>query len=88
MQYALDSYIKVYELEGVSGSDARLMYLIGELNRRVGHYNEAVQWFSRVINDKKIMDAAMIRASREQWALLREDMLTGGHELPEEMQSK
>lgn len=87
LQYALESYIKVYELEGISGSDARLMYLIGELNRRVGRYNEAVQWFSRVINDKKIMDAAMIRASREQWALLREDMLSGGHELPDEMKS-
>ncbi|MNP73509.1 hypothetical protein D3C76_1702310 [compost metagenome] len=63
------------------------MYLIGELHRRVGDYNNAVKWFSRVINDKKIMDAAMIRASREQWAVLREDMLNGGHELPEEMHS-
>ncbi|GJM81038.1 hypothetical protein HMSSN139_35340 [Paenibacillus sp. HMSSN-139] len=61
------------------------MYLIGELYRRVGKYNDAVKWFGRVINDKRIVDAAMIRASREQWALLREEMLSGGHELPEEM---
>lgn len=87
LQYSLEAYIRVYENEGVGGSDARLMYLIGELNRRVGAYHEAVKWFSRVINDKKIMDAAMIRASREQWTLLREEMLSGGHELPEEMQS-
>ncbi|MGG6310216.1 DUF2225 domain-containing protein [Paenibacillus macerans] len=85
LEYSLESYIRVYENEGVGGSDARLMYLIGELHRRVGNFNEAVKWFSRVINDKRIMDAAMIRASREQWALLREEMLNGGHELPEEM---
>lgn len=74
LRYALDEYIKVFEREGVAGSDARLMYLIGELNRRVGQFNEAVKWFSRVVNDQKIMDAAMIRASREQWSLLREQM--------------
>ena len=85
LQFALEAYIRVYEKEGVGGSEARLMYLIGELNRRVGKYNDAVKWFGRVINDKKIMDAAMIRASREQWALLREEMMNGGHELPEEM---
>lgn len=87
LQYSLESYVRVYETEGVGGSDARLMYLIGELNRRVSNYHDAVKWFSRVINDKKIMDAAMIRASREQWAVLREEMLGAGHELPEEMQS-
>ncbi|WP_059049441.1 DUF2225 domain-containing protein [Paenibacillus senegalimassiliensis] len=87
MEFALEAYIRVFENEGVGGNDARLMYLIGELHRRVENYNDAVKWFARVINDKKIMDAAMIRASREQWALLREEMLNGGHELPEEMQS-
>jgi hypothetical protein len=50
------------------------MYLIGELNRRVGEFTVAVRWFSRVINDQRITDAAMIRASREQWAILREQM--------------
>lgn len=85
LQYALDSYIKVFELEGIDVNNARLMYLIGELNRRLGNYHDAVRWFSRVINDKKIMDAAMIRASREQWAQTREDMLAAQMELPDEM---
>ncbi len=86
LQYSLESYIRVYETEDPHGNDARLMYLIGELHRRTGNFNDAIRWFSRVINDKKIMDAAMIRASREQWAVLREDMLNKGHDLPEEMQ--
>lgn len=77
LRHSLEAYIKVYEHDGVSGNDARLMYLIGELHRRVGDFNEAVKWFSRLVNDQRIMDAAMIRAAREQWALLREQMRAG-----------
>lgn len=73
LKYALDAYIRVFETEGVSLNNAKLMFLIGDLNRRIGELNEAVKWFSRVVNDKKIMDAAMIRASREQWQLIREE---------------
>lgn len=86
LQFALDSYIQVYETEKEI-NNARLMYLIGELNRRLNNYHEAVRWFSRVINDKSIMDSAMIRASREQWVVTREDMLNARMELPEEMQN-
>lgn len=74
LRYSLDEYVKVFENDSSGGNDARLMYLIGELNRRVGDFAMAVRWFSRVINDQRIVDAAMIRASREQWAILREQM--------------
>lgn len=74
LRYSLDEYVKVFENDSSGGNDARLMYLIGELNRRVGEFTVAVRWFSRVINDQRITDAAMIRASREQWAILREQM--------------
>lgn len=73
LRFALQAYIRVYEVEGVALNNAKLMYLIGELNRRIGEWNDAVRWFSRVVNDKKIVDAAMIRASREQWQLIREE---------------
>ncbi|WP_046215866.1 DUF2225 domain-containing protein [Paenibacillus wulumuqiensis] len=86
IRYCLESYIRVFELESVSGSDAKLMYLIGELHRRLGEFNDAVKWFSRVINDQHITDSAMIRASREQWVVLREQMLSKNIDLPEEMQ--
>lgn len=86
LKHSLEAYVRVYEVEGVGANDARLMYLIGELNRRTSNYSEAVRWFSRVINDKKITDAAMIHASREQWGVLREQMLAEKAELPEEMQ--
>jgi len=67
LQFALDKYIVVYENEENSEKNAKLLYIIGELNKRTGQFNEAVKWFSRVVNDKSIMDAGMIRASREQW---------------------
>lgn len=85
LKFCLDSYILVYEKEGVGSNNAKLLYLIGEISRRIGNFNEAVKWFSRVINDKKIMDAAMIRASREQWSVLREQMQEKQMALPEEM---
>lgn len=75
LEHALDAYVKVYEIEEVDLNNARLMYLIGELNRRLKNYHAAVQWFSRVVNDKRIMDAGMIRACREMWAVTRENML-------------
>lgn len=85
LQFALNSYIKVFENEEGELNNARLMYLIGELNRRLGNYYDAVKWFSRVINDKKIMDSGMIRACREMWVQTREDMEKAQLELPEEM---
>lgn len=85
LQFALDAYTGVFETEGAELNNARLMYLMGDLNRRLKKYNEAVKWFGRVINDKRIMDAAMIRASREQWAATREEMLAERLELPQEM---
>ncbi|TDF98626.1 DUF2225 domain-containing protein [Paenibacillus piri] len=88
LQFALDEYTNVFETEAGELNNARLMYLMGELNRRLKNYKEAVKWFGRVINDKRIMDAAMIRASREQWVTTREDMLAEQLELPEEMLSE
>lgn len=73
LRFALEAYITVFETESGSLNNAKLMYLIGELHRRVGEPRKAVQWFSRVVNDKRITDASMIRASRDQWQMLREN---------------
>lgn len=73
LAYARDAYVQVYETEGIELNDAKLMYIIGELHRRTGRLHEAVMWFSRVVNDRRIMDAAMIRACREQWQFIREE---------------
>lgn len=77
MRFALQAYIKVYEEEGSQLNNAKLMYIIGELSRRTGELVEAVKWFSRIVSDKRIMDEAMIRRSREQWQLIREQLEEG-----------
>jgi uncharacterized protein len=74
LQYARDEYTRTFETEGEGMNNARLMYLMGELSRRIKDYKQAIRWFGRVINDKRIMDAAMIRACREQWQVARENM--------------
>ncbi|WCF09499.1 DUF2225 domain-containing protein [Paenibacillus thiaminolyticus] len=74
LRFALEAYISVYEYEWQDQNDARLMYMIGELHRRLGEYNEAGKYFTRIIQDKRIMDAAMIRAARQQWQQMREEM--------------
>ena len=86
LRHALDAYVNVYETEKANLNDARLMYLIGELNRRLGHYHEAVRWFSRVVHDVRIVDSAMIQASRQQWAATREEMAAARMELPDGME--
>ncbi|ALS20504.1 MULTISPECIES: DUF2225 domain-containing protein [Paenibacillus] len=89
LQYALAEYTRAFETEAGEMNNARLMYLLGELNRRLKNYQEAVKWFGRVINDKSIMDAAMIHACREQWAVTRENMLADQVEFDiEEVQEK
>lgn len=86
MRFALDAYREVYERDaGSDVNDARLIYMMGELHRRLGEFNEAAMHFSRLIHDKRIMDAAMIRAAREQWAEMREQMHKLKLEVPDEM---
>ncbi|GIP40798.1 hypothetical protein J31TS4_40780 [Paenibacillus sp. J31TS4] len=80
LAHALEAYLSVFETERVVTDSARLLYLLGELNRRLGRFAEAVRWFSRVVNDQSIVDATMIRASREQWAAVREEMRAAGVE--------
>jgi len=84
LEYALAEYVRVYETEGAEANGARLMFLIGELHRRLKRYSDAVKWFSRVINDKRIMDAGMIRACRDGWASVREEMAAAKLDVPEE----
>lgn len=54
-------------------TEARMMYIIGELNRRAGQYQEAVQWFSRVVTNRDVKKEPEIeRLARDQWDLAKE----------------
>jgi len=55
-------------------SDTTVMYLIGELNRRMGDNEEAIKWFSRTMTNKDFKSQPEInRLVRDQWEIARED---------------
>jgi hypothetical protein len=80
------SFKKAYKTDTDFCMHYKPTFLIGELNRRLKHDGEALKWFARIINDKKIMDAGIIRASREAWKTVREDMAARNMEIPQESQ--
>jgi len=67
LQYLQDYYEKGSE----EGNPAKTMYVLGELNRRMGRDKEAVMWYNKIVNDKSIRDAGIIRKAREQWQYLK-----------------
>ncbi|UMZ74103.1 DUF2225 domain-containing protein [Natranaerofaba carboxydovora] len=72
IENARDFYLEVYEKDTSGDINlARLLYLLGELEKRLGNEKKAVTWFSRIVNDKKISDAGIIRMARDRWQELR-----------------
>jgi len=74
---ALENYRQAYQSETLplgKMSELTLTYLIGELARRTGNLNEAVNWFYQVVNSP---DAArepqILNQAREQWRTTREE---------------
>lgn len=80
LEQARDHYTFSYERETLREkiSDVRLMYIIGELNRRTGRLREAINWFSRVVRHPEIKREPEIeRLARDQWELAREELHRG-----------
>ncbi|MBO8164448.1 MAG: DUF2225 domain-containing protein [Brevibacillus sp.] len=54
-------------------SEVRLLYLIGELNRRIGEFDQAIRYFSKAISLKgQTIETGIIQMAHEQWSLARE----------------
>lgn len=56
MKMAIEEYSNSYSTEDYKGtqvSDVRILYLLGELSRRTNQYDEAVKYFSMVIERRK-----------------------------------
>lgn len=66
---ALEQYYLVYEngeQDKCGLGEHRLWYLLGELNGRIDHIEEARRWFNRVISEKTV-EPAIKKAARERW---------------------
>ncbi|MBA2871494.1 hypothetical protein HNQ85_001764 [Anoxybacillus calidus] len=76
MRLALQEYISSYSEEDfiyTHMSEVRLLYLIGELNRRLGNDKEAILYFSKVIAKRKeTIERRIAEMAYERWQEIRE----------------
>lgn len=75
-QLSLDAFVRSYELEKQADDDGKeieIIYLIGELNRQLGNYKEAIKWYEMVIRHEFAFKNRLIKTyAKEQWALAAE----------------
>lgn len=76
LKFTHDLYNSAYSNESMNDStmdEITLLYLIGEISRRIGNKNEAVSWFSQVISHPLIENNPNIKKlAREQWGSVRD----------------
>ncbi|MHB9145541.1 MAG: DUF2225 domain-containing protein [Symbiobacteriia bacterium] len=76
LEQALENYRQAYQSEALplgKMSELTLTYLIGELSRRLGNLNEAVNWFYQVVNSPDApREPQILNQAKEQWRLARE----------------
>jgi uncharacterized protein (DUF2225 family) len=55
-------------------SEVRILYLIGELMRRVERFDQAVAYFSKVLEFRdRTIETGILQMARDQWSLAREE---------------
>lgn len=78
LQFALKHYNDTYQRETFPVDkldEYTCLYIIAELFRRVGNYDEAVKWFSRLVGSPEARkNASLIEAAREQFHLAKEQL--------------
>ncbi|MDP4127316.1 MAG: DUF2225 domain-containing protein [Bacillota bacterium] len=74
---ALNSYEESFvhsDFVGTSMSELNILYMIGELSRRLGQYQKAISYFSKIIQHKDTNDdQKMVKRAREQWKQAKEE---------------
>ena len=77
LREALSHYKKAYMEEKlpIGNMDAvTLLYLIGEINRKLGNVEEARRYFSEVIeHPKKSRNPRIVKLTRDQWQMTKKD---------------
>lgn len=76
MNLALHEYMESYmsdDYRGTQVTDIRLLYIIGELSRRTEHIEQAVKYFSKVIEKQKnTTETKIVEMAKERWQEIRE----------------
>lgn len=76
LSYAYDKYMEAFDKEELpigNLNEISMLYLLGELSRRVGKTEDAITWFSKAVASPERADNPRIeRLVREQWHLVKE----------------
>ncbi|PLR79402.1 DUF2225 domain-containing protein [Bacillus sp. V3-13] len=76
MKLAVHEYKESFtadDFQGTQVSETRLLYLIGELSRRIGDEDQAVKYFSKVIEKQSgTTEPTIIEMARERWHEIRD----------------
>lgn len=76
-KHALDSFESAYSKENLDDNpkeELTILYLIGELNRRVGNYKKSMDWFSLALKSSVIKGEKFLNESvREQMILSKNE---------------
>lgn len=76
IKLAADIYLQSYmtdDFRGTQVSETRLLYLIGELSRRSHQIEQAVKFFSKVIEQQnRTVEVGIVDMARERWHDIRE----------------
>ena len=76
LENALKAYTEAYETEAMpieTIEEVPMTYLIGEINRKLGNYQQAISWFGKVVDHSEIKYYRHIKIkAREQWRLAKE----------------
>ncbi|MEO4054359.1 DUF2225 domain-containing protein [Solibacillus sp. CAU 1738] len=77
LQIARDLYTESYSTEDYAStqmSGVRIMYMIGELSRRIGDFETATRFFSKVIENQRVGgEAKLVDMAKEQWEIIRSE---------------
>lgn len=74
---ALQEFISAYEVERndeMPEKEIEIIYLIGELNRQLKNYKEAIRWFDMTVRHEFIYKNRLLKQyAKDQWALAAEE---------------
>jgi uncharacterized protein (DUF2225 family) len=76
-EQALQAFISAYETEKfdeIPEKEIEIIYLIGELNRQLENYKEAIRWFDMTVRHEMIFKNRLLKQyAKDQWALAAEE---------------
>lgn len=77
VELALQAFVASYETEKFEEApekELEVIYLIGELNRQLGNYKEAIRWFDMTVRHELIYKNRLLKQyAKDQWALSAEE---------------